>query len=189
MPRTRWERSRAWARAHPGVVTIIGTVVVVAALAIGLWSKRGDFAAAAGGAPLLILGAAIALQIVWLLLRSEAWHVCVAAAGGGHPGAPVPGLQPRLSRQHLQRQLRPRAADRRPAARGAKGEPASVGADRRGGADHRRRGALAAVMSFTLVGPLGLPWWVPLVCLVAAVALIAGLTSSGGSARRRFGTA
>ena len=26
-------------------------------------------------------------------------------------------------------------------------------------------GALAALMSFTLVGPLGISWWVPLVCL------------------------
>jgi hypothetical protein len=31
-------------------------------------------------------------------------------------------------------------------------------------------------MSFTLVGPLGIPWWVPLVCLAVALAVIAGLT-------------
>ena len=31
---------------------------------------------------------------------------------------------------------------------------------------------LAALTSFTLVGPLGLPWWLPLVC----VAVIAGLS-------------
>ncbi len=37
-------------------------------------------------------------------------------------------------------------------------------------------GALAALMSFTLVGPLGVPWWVPLVCFTVAFAVIAGLT-------------
>jgi hypothetical protein len=31
--------------------------------------------------------------------------------------------------------------------------------------------ALAALTSFTLVGPLGLPWWTPLVCLVAIVSI------------------
>src|ERR671923_2498628 len=36
-------------------------------------------------------------------------------------------------------------------------------------------GALAALASFTLVGPLGLPWWLPLVFLAAAVLVVAGL--------------
>jgi uncharacterized membrane protein YbhN (UPF0104 family) len=35
--------------------------------------------------------------------------------------------------------------------------------------------ALAALTSFTLVGPLGLPWWVPLICLAVIGALSAGL--------------
>ncbi len=30
--------------------------------------------------------------------------------------------------------------------------------------------ALAALTSFTLVGPLGVPWWVPLVCVAATLA-------------------
>jgi hypothetical protein len=42
-------------------------------------------------------------------------------------------------------------------------------------------GALAALASFTLVGPLGLPWWLPLVFLAAAVLVMAGL---GKVARR-----
>ena len=35
--------------------------------------------------------------------------------------------------------------------------------------------ALAALSSFTLVGPLGLPWWLPLVLLALAVLLVLGL--------------
>jgi hypothetical protein len=34
---------------------------------------------------------------------------------------------------------------------------------------------LAALASFTLVGPLGLPWWLPLACVAAMVSLSAGL--------------
>jgi hypothetical protein len=37
-------------------------------------------------------------------------------------------------------------------------------------------------MSFTLVGPLGVPWWVPLICLTFMVGVIAGLR---GVARKR----
>src|SRR5687768_9074022 len=77
-----FQRSRAWCRAHPGTVTLIGSVVVAAALVIGLWGKREDFVEAFTGASLALLAGAVALQLVWLILRSEAWHVCVGAAGG-----------------------------------------------------------------------------------------------------------
>ena len=36
-------------------------------------------------------------------------------------------------------------------------------------------GALAALTSFTLIGPLGLPWWLPLVLLTVIGAASAGL--------------
>ena len=38
---------------------------------------------ALGSAPLWVLGIAVALHIVWLVARSEAWSVCIRAAGGG----------------------------------------------------------------------------------------------------------
>ena len=41
-------------------------------------------------------------------------------------------------------------------------------------------GGLAALSSFTLVGPLGLPWWVPLVCLVAVAGVTAAPARRGG---------
>lgn len=41
---------------------------------------------------------------------------------------------------------------------------------------------LAALFMFTLVGPLSLPWWIPILVVAAMIAGVAGL---GGVARRR----
>ncbi len=38
-------------------------------------------------------------------------------------------------------------------------------------------GALAALMSFTLIAPLGVPWWVPLVAIVVMAGVFAGARS------------
>jgi hypothetical protein len=46
---------------------------------------------------------------------------------------------------------------------------------------------LAALTSFTLVGPLGLPWWLPLVCLAVAVGMSVGLRSLAVAKRRWLG--
>src|SRR5688500_17459896 len=67
-----WVRARAWVRRHPTAVTLIGSSIVLAALAFGLWGKRGDFAEALVSASWWILAGAVALQLVWLLARSEA---------------------------------------------------------------------------------------------------------------------
>src|SRR5919198_489045 len=45
---------------------------------------------------------------------------------------------------------------------------------------------LAAVASFTLVGPLGLPWWLPLLILSAMATIVYGLTSLAGRGRREL---
>jgi hypothetical protein len=45
---------------------------------------------------------------------------------------------------------------------------------------------LAALTSFTLVGPLGLPWWLPLVFVAVAVLLAAGLRKAAGRWREGF---
>jgi hypothetical protein len=46
-------------------------------------------------------------------------------------------------------------------------------------------GALAAVSSFTLVGPLGLPWWLPLLAFAVMAAITVGLCRA--ARRRRTG--
>ncbi|HEX2232619.1 MAG TPA: hypothetical protein VHG69_04575 [Thermoleophilaceae bacterium] len=56
--------------------------MVGTALVVGLWSKRDDFVEAFGSASIGVLSAAVGLQVIWLIARSEAWHVCVLAAGG-----------------------------------------------------------------------------------------------------------
>ena len=175
--RRRFDRSRAWCRAHPGTVTVAGSLIVGAALVVGLWGKRGDFAAAFTGASLLILAGAVVLQVLWLILRSEAWHVCVGAAGG------------QVGRRRLYRA----------SSVGYMGNlfnanfglAVRIAALRRSAPEHSPKprvliaaelpilvveGALCAIMSFTLIGPLGVPWWVPIAALAVVALAIAGMT-------------
>ena len=162
-------------RRHPVAVTIIGSLVVAVALVVGLWGKRHDFVDAFGNASAGLLASAVALQIAWLIARTEAWHVCVAAAGG------------RVGRRRLYRA----------ASVGYLGNQFNsnfglgvrIGALRRSAPDHSPSAsvlvaaelpivvieiALAALLSFTLIGPLGIPWWIPLIVLVVATLSIAG---------------
>jgi uncharacterized membrane protein YbhN (UPF0104 family) len=162
-------RVRAWVRRHPTAITVIGSTVVLAALVVGLWGKRSDFAEALGSASWWILAAAVALQLVWLLARSEAWHVCVGAAGG------------RVCRRRLYRA----------SAVGYLGNlfnanfglAVRIAALRRSApADSPKASVLvaaelpivvveiglAALLCFTLVGPLGVAWWIPMAVLAGA---------------------
>jgi hypothetical protein len=162
-------------RRHPVAVTIIGSLVVAVALVVGLWGKRHDFVDAFGNASAGVLATAVALQIAWLVARTEAWHVCVGAAGG------------RVGRRRLYRA----------ASLGYLGNQFNsnfglgirIAALRRSAPDHSPSAsvlvaaelpivvieiALAALLSFTLIGPLGIPWWLPLIGLVVAALAIAG---------------
>src|SRR6478735_7493896 len=64
------------------VLRVALAVGVAAAIVYALWDKRHDFATAFEEAPLGVLAAAVGLQIVALLTRTEAWRICVLAAGG-----------------------------------------------------------------------------------------------------------
>lgn len=46
--------------------------------------------------------------------------------------------------------------------------------------------SLAALTSFTLVGPLGVPWWVPLLCFAFGLAVIGALTRVARDRREGF---
>jgi hypothetical protein len=46
-----------------------------------------------------------------------------------------------------------------------------------------------AAPSFTLVGPLGVPWWVPLICLSIVLLVLTGLTKSPATVTTGFGRA
>ena len=152
-------------------------VVALGALVAVILSRREAFATAIDAAPVWLLGAAIALQLLALLARCEAWRLCVRAAGSALPRRAVfragalGGLVGILN--------------------GQAGVAARIAALRRSApAEGPRVGtllaaelpivavevALAALTSFTLLGPLGLPWWVPLLCIAVGGGLVAGLS-------------
>ena len=178
---------RCWLRTHPAAVTVVGSLTVGGALVIGLWGKRGDFAAALGLAPVWVLAAAILLHMVWLVARSEAWHVCVGAAGGqvsrrrlyraaslGYLGNIFNGQFGLAVRIAALRRSAP-AASPTPSVLIAAELPIIV-----------VEVSLAALTSFTLVGPLGVPWWVPLICLAFGLTVSAALTMVARDRREGF---
>ena len=166
------ERLRAFSRSHPHLVTAAGTILVTGALAVALASHRDEFATALGAASVWMLIGVSVLQVAWLAIRSETWNVCVNAAGGN---AGRRRLYRCASFGYVGNLLN-----------GQFGLAVRIGALRRCAPDHSPKApvllatevpivvveaALAAIMSFTLVGPLGLAWWAPLV-MFAVVGLV-----------------
>lgn len=161
------------ARRHPAAVSITGSLVVAGALAIAMAGSFDEFMSALGSAPLWLLAAAVALHVSWLIARSEAWSVCIGAAGG------------RVSRRRLYRASSVGYLGN--IVNGQFGLAVRIAALRRTApADSPRahvlvaaempvvliEAALAAICSFTLVGPLGVPWWVPLICFAFMATVI-----------------
>ncbi len=179
--------SRSWVRRHPTAVTLAGTAVVAGALVVGLSGKRGDFEAALHAAPIWILAVAALLHVCWLIARSEAWHVCVDAAGGSvsrrrlYRAASV-GYLGNLFNGQFGLAVRI-AALRRSAPQDSPATPVLIAAEL---PIVVVEVALAALTSFTLVGPLGVPWWVPLICFTVTLAVIAGLTRLARDRRQGF---
>jgi uncharacterized membrane protein YbhN (UPF0104 family) len=64
------------------LTTVAGAVAVTAALAYVLADRRDEFSTALTAAPMWILVVATALQLLALVSRTEAWRICVLAAGG-----------------------------------------------------------------------------------------------------------
>jgi len=76
------QRLGALAGRRRGSLTVVGSLLGVGALVFVLTGRWGQFARAAAAAPWWELTAAAALQTASLVARSEAWNVCVHAAGG-----------------------------------------------------------------------------------------------------------
>jgi uncharacterized membrane protein YbhN (UPF0104 family) len=155
-------------------------VGVVAVLAVVLAGRRHEFATALSSAALGTLALATVLQIVALLARSEAWHGCIGAAGGTVPRrviyrASSMGYVGSLLNAQLGTAARI-AALRRSAPVDSPGVSTLIAAEF---PILAVEAMLAALTSFTVVGPLGLPWWLPIVCL----AVVGGL----GTALRHLG--
>src|SRR6478736_531522 len=74
---------RDFARRRRTPIAIVGSLATAALLAFLLAGHRQEFAAAlSSGAAAWVLAVTVLLQVVALLVRSEAWHVCIQAAGG-----------------------------------------------------------------------------------------------------------
>ena len=71
----------AWRR-HRTAVTVAASIAASVALGLLLIGKWDELETGVTGAPLAIAAAAVALQVLALVARSEAGHVCVRAAGG-----------------------------------------------------------------------------------------------------------
>ena len=169
--------ARAWLGRHPVAVTIACTLAVTAALVYGLWDKREDFSDAIGSASWAILAGAAALQVVWLIARSEAWHVCVGAAGGDVDRRPLyrasaVGYLGNLFNSHVGMGMRI-AALRRSSPRDSPNISTLITAEM---PIIVVEIALAAICSFTLIGPLGLAWWAPVIFLAVAAAIFYAVT-------------
>ena len=164
-------------------LTVLGTLAVVGVLAIVLGGRRAQFSAALVAAPIWVLSLGALLHLASLVARSEAWNGCVVAAGTSASRRVVfraSGIGSLASVVSAQLGVATRIGTLRRTARGAcPSVPALMAAEVPIVAVEA---ALAALFMFTLVGPLGLPAWIPVIVLGGMVGALAGLA---GLARRR----
>ncbi len=166
----------AFARRHRVLLTVLGSLATAALLVWLLAGQRDEFEAALSSAPVWVLVLTALLQVVALVSRSEAWHLTITAAGGS------------VDRRVLYRASSMQVVGG--AVNGHLGVAARIAALRRSSPDTCPQvptliaaefpilaveGMLAAATSFTLVKPLGLPWWLPLAILAVIGLLSAGL--------------
>lgn len=157
-------------------LTIFGSLVTVAALVWSMAGRRHAFSTALSSAALSVLALAALLQIVALVARSEAWHLSIEAAGGTvarrvlYRASSMQVLGGLLNSQlgvaariAALRRSSPEVSPQVPTLIAAEFPILAVEA------------SLAALTSFTLIGPLGLPWWAPLIALAVIGTLSAGL--------------
>jgi uncharacterized membrane protein YbhN (UPF0104 family) len=158
------------------VLSGLGALVVAGVLAFVLAGQSRQFGVALRTAPASLLALAVLLQIVALLARSEAWNVCIRAAGGsvrrrplfraaalGYVASILNGSFGMAVRIASLRRSAPTSTPRVPALMAAEVPIITVEL------------ALVAIFSFTLVAPLGVPWWVPGIVIGLTAAVIAAL--------------
>jgi hypothetical protein len=157
---------------------VVGSLATAAVLLFLLAGRRHEFAAALSVAA-WVLAVTVLLQIVGLLGRSEAWHLTIRAAGGTvdrrvlYRAFSVQVLGSVLNTQlgvaariAALRHSSPAVSPQVPTLIAAEFPILAVEA------------MLAALASFTLVAPFGLPWWLPLIGLALIGMASAGLRRS-----------
>ena len=158
------------------LITVVGSLATAAVLVFLLAGRRDEFAAALSSAALWVLAVTVLLQIVALLARTEAWHLTIQAAGGTVErrvlyrassmqvlGGVVNGHLGVAARIAALRRSSPVVSPQVPTLIAAEFPILAVEA------------ALAALTSFTLIGPLGLPWWLPVITVAVIATASAGL--------------
>jgi uncharacterized membrane protein YbhN (UPF0104 family) len=168
------------------LISVAGGLTVTGILGFVLMGRGAQFIAALHSAPIALLVLAALLQIVALLARTEAWNVCVRAAGGtvtrrvlfraagvGYLASVINGSVGMVARIVSLRRIAPNTTPPVPALFAAEVPIITVEV------------ALAAIFSFTLIAPLGLPWWVPLIAVIAIGTAVAAVQRL--SKRRRSG--
>ncbi|MEA2319457.1 MAG: hypothetical protein QOD44_3646 [Solirubrobacteraceae bacterium] len=169
-------RLRRFGRRQHVSLTIAASLAAAALLAVLLAGRRDEFLAAISGAAEGVLAVTVVLQIVALVVRSEAWHLTIAAAGGTVErrvlyrassmqvlGSVLNGNLGVAARIAALRRSAPSVCPQVPTLIAAEFPILAVEA------------ALAVLASFTLVVPLGLPWWAPLIGLPVIAGGSAGL--------------
>jgi uncharacterized membrane protein YbhN (UPF0104 family) len=175
---------RRFAQRHRVLVAVVGGMATTALLVHAVSGRRAEFAAALSGAALPVLGLTVGLHVIALLSRSEAWHVTVQAAGGSVArrvlfrassaqvlGSLLSGQLGAAARIFALRRCGRQLCPQVPTLIAAEMPILSVEA------------TLAALASFTLVAPLHLPWWLPLLStavVVGACAALRRLARCGG---------
>jgi uncharacterized membrane protein YbhN (UPF0104 family) len=169
-------RLRAFVRRRRTLLTVLGSLLTAAILVVLLAGRRDEFGEALSSAPLWVLAATALLQIVALVSRSEAWHLTIEAAGGTVArrvlyrassmqvlGSVVNGHLGVAMRIAALRRSSPETCPPVPTLVAAEFPILAVEA------------MLAALASFTLVAPLGLPWWSPIIGFAVVGVASAGL--------------
>lgn len=169
-------RARAFGRRHRVLITIVGSLATAAILVYVLWGQRDEFTTALEQASLGVLALATLLQIVALVSRSEAWHLTIEAAGGTVArrvlyrassvqvlGGMINGHLGVAARIAALRRSSPEVTPQVPALIAAEFPILAI------------EGLLAALTSFTLIEPLGIPWWLPVIAIAVLVLASAGL--------------
>jgi uncharacterized membrane protein YbhN (UPF0104 family) len=167
---------RDFSRRRRKLITVLGSLAAAAVLALLLAGRGDEFSMALSSAAVWVLAVTALLQIVALVARSEAWHLTIEAAGGTVErrvlyrassfqvlGSLINGQLGVAARIAALRRSSPVVSPQVPTLIAAEFPILAVEA------------LLAALASFTLVGPLGLPWWLPIVGFAVIATASAGL--------------